>query len=265
MDADLEEVGFLARSENRLEILQLLATEPRTRGELQAETEASRVTVGRILAEFERRGWIVSAEDGFHVTAVGRSIATELRTLRETIEAADVLGPLATALPAEFMTLDVRHFRDAELVHANESDPLAVARVAADLMDDADHVRILATAVTHDTVDAQIRAAKADGQESEVVLTTNTVEAIHAEEGLAKRLRTALAMDSVSIYETEESLPISMGIYDDTTVALGVIGDESLPTATLLSRDEVILSWARGTFERYCEAARRLHLDDFPE
>ena len=263
MDVDLEAVAFIARSENRLEILHSLATEPRTRDELQAETGASRVTVSRIVAELDRRGWIVEAKDGYRVTAVGRSIANEVRTLRETLEAADVLGPFATALPSEFMTLDVRHFREAELVHASESDPLAVARVAADLMADADRAQVLASAVTSDTMDAQIRAVRDDGQVSEVVLTTNAVGAIRDDEGLIERFQTVLALDGVSAFETDAALPVSMGIYDEATVALGVIGNASVPTATLLSRDETVLSWALDTFERYRGGAHPLRREDF--
>ena len=265
MNGDLADVAFMARSENRIEILQLLAAEPRTRKNLRSETEASRVTVDRILAEFDRRGWIVSTEADIRTTAVGRGVASELSDLRDTLQAADVLGPLASSLPPDFMTIDVCHFRNAELITAHESDPFAVARVAADLMDDADRVHILATAVTSDTVDAQIRATREDDQISSVVLTTDTVSAIRDDERLAERLRIALTLEGISVFETDSELPLSMGIYDDETIGLGVIGDSAIPTATLLSTNETVLSWARETFDRYCDGARALHHTEFDE
>lgn len=265
MAGELEDVSYLARSENRIGVLEALAAGPKDRATLKAETGASRVTVGRILAELDRRGWIVATDDGFAVTAVGRAVAEEVGRLRETLEAADVLEPMADALSPEFFPVDIRRLADAEVVRADESNPLAVARVAADMMDAADRVRVLSSAVTAETVDAQIDAASERGQVSDVVLTTGAVDAIRGDEVLAERMRTALSLDGISATVAEDALPLSMGIYDDETVAIGVIDGRSMPTATLVSEDEAVLRWAQDTFERYRDDARPLRARTFAE
>jgi len=83
-------------------VLDALTTGPQDRHALETVTGASRVTVGRILAEFDRRGWAVPADDQFEITAVGRAVATDVARLRETLAAADVLEPMARSLSPEF-------------------------------------------------------------------------------------------------------------------------------------------------------------------
>ena len=55
MEGPLEEIEFLARSTNRVEVLRLLSTGPRTRRELAAATGASQATLGRIIEDFTER------------------------------------------------------------------------------------------------------------------------------------------------------------------------------------------------------------------
>lgn len=263
MTGDLEGVSYLARSENRVEVLEALAAGPTDRQALQAETDASRVTVGRILAEFERRGWIVPVDGGFRVTALGRDVATAVTDLRETLAAAAVLEPMAAALSPDFLTVDVRRLANAEVIRADESDPLAVARVAPEVMENARDVEILASAVTSDTIDAQIRAARENDQVSEVVMTTGTAAAIRGDRRLSDRVRTSLSLDGVSLFETDDDVPVSLGIYDDESVFVGVVDSGAMPTATLVSEDPVVLAWARETFDRYRENARPLRLGEF--
>ncbi|PSP90689.1 hypothetical protein BRC87_05905, partial [Halobacteriales archaeon QS_4_66_20] len=58
MSAPFEAASYLFRSERRVHVLELLAGEPRTPGELAAETDASRKTVRRALGRFEEFGWV---------------------------------------------------------------------------------------------------------------------------------------------------------------------------------------------------------------
>jgi len=58
MEAPLEEIEFLARSQNRVAVLRLLATESHTRRSLAAATGASQATLGRIPEDFTDRSWV---------------------------------------------------------------------------------------------------------------------------------------------------------------------------------------------------------------
>lgn len=58
MGTPLDDVEYLARSANRVRVLETLAKGPHDRTDLQEKTGAARATLGRILGEFEERGWI---------------------------------------------------------------------------------------------------------------------------------------------------------------------------------------------------------------
>ena len=48
----LDDIAFLARSVNRVEVLETLSSGPHNRAELQEATDISRPTVGRIVNNF---------------------------------------------------------------------------------------------------------------------------------------------------------------------------------------------------------------------
>ena len=58
METALDNVAFLANSENRVAVLKIIVEESRDRDELRDQVDASRVTIARILRELEAREWI---------------------------------------------------------------------------------------------------------------------------------------------------------------------------------------------------------------
>lgn len=58
MRTPLGDIEFLARSEHRLTVLETLPEEGLTPNELKEETGIPRATIGRILGNFEERGWV---------------------------------------------------------------------------------------------------------------------------------------------------------------------------------------------------------------
>lgn len=261
----MDDVEFLARSQNRFAVLDALTDEPHTRRELQTKTGASRVTIGRIVADLAERGWATEGDDGVAVTQIGSAVSAAFAELRATLTAADVLRPFAESLPDGFLSVDIRHFREAEVVLPSGSDPLAAARLATRLMGDADHIRVLGHAVTGETVAVQIRAASERGQRSDVVVSGNTGDAMTADPSMRDQLRTLVAMDEVTMYRYAGEAPLSIGIYDDATVAIGMIDDRSFPSAAIVSTDESVLEWAVETFEAFKNDAKQLLPADFPE
>lgn len=84
-------VEYLSRSESRVAILSALRGHPRPREELDEITSASRVTVDRVLDEFENRGWIERRNDQLRPTPTGRFLAAELDRFRNRLS--DSSGP----------------------------------------------------------------------------------------------------------------------------------------------------------------------------
>lgn len=265
MEERLDDVEFLARSAHRVAVLEAVDETPRSRQALQSTTGASRVTIGRIVTDLEQRGWIRQSDDRYHPTPVGRAIAEAFDALRGTLEAAAVLEPLTPSLPDDFLTVDINHFSDAEVSVPTPQDPLAAARAAARLMAEANHVLMLAHAVTSETVDSQIRAIEQRGQSSAVVLSAATHEAMQADPTLLDQLHRLQSHEEVRVFRYEGRLPVSMGVYDKAIVGIGTVDDAGFPNAFLVSTDDEVLTWAQQTFSTIRDQSEALPKREFPD
>lgn len=263
MRRPLESIVFLARSENRVSVLTALAEQSLDRHDLEATTGASRVTIGRILTEFEERGWVVRSGSEYETTQVGYAIATAVENLQRTVTAADKLEPLAGTVPSDFLPEDIGLFYDATVITPNKSDPFVTARKSAELMAAASATKILARAVTTETVAAQLEAAIEHDQVSSVVLSTSAYDTITADDPLSEMLASLLAVDGVQVYRYDGEIPVSLGIYDAETIAFGGTDDSSFPGPVVVSTAEPAIEWATDVYERYRDAATPVTVDEF--
>ena len=263
MDPAVEDVAFLARSPNRVAVLRALADGSLDRHDLTAAVDASRITVGRVVGDLEARNWVRREGSTYETTRLGRLVLDAFDELTAATRLSRKLGPLAEDLSTDFVDVDLRRFADAEIVRTTDADPYAVARIAAARMAGADHVRMLAHAVTSDVLDAQVEAARA-GQVSTVVLDPTLAETIRDDAGLSAGVRDLLATGRARVVAVAESIPMSVGVYDDETVMIGFTTD-GFPRAGLVTSDEAVVTWARETHDRLrCEGSE-LTSEDFPE
>lgn len=124
MDESLEDIAYLARSPNRLRVLEVLADGPRSRRELGDLTDASRATLSRVLAELDERRWIERSGDHVLATPLGRLVYEEFAPLVDAMSAADALRDVASLVPAD-AGLDLRAFADATVETPDSGDPTA--------------------------------------------------------------------------------------------------------------------------------------------
>lgn len=263
MDQALEDVAFLARSPNRVHVLEHLAESPHDRRDLEEATGASRVTLGRILSAFEDRGWIVRGERTHRTTALGDLVLEDFDALCATTETAYRFREVARYLPAAELDFDLRRLSDADLVTATPADPLAVAREAATWMRDASEVRILAHAVTSEVLGQQRDAALERDQRSEVVLSAETYDAIVDDAEMRSIFRDLLDSGKLEAYRHDGAFPFTIGVYDRRTVAIAFVDDNAYPAAAALTADEAIREWADGRLDEYRDASQPVTADEF--
>jgi DNA-binding HxlR family transcriptional regulator len=133
----LEDVAYLSRSGNRLQILDALATRAYARHELEARTTASRPTLRRILNELTERGWVERTVDGDYVaTAKGEHVIAAFTPLVGAMQTVRRLGEAVAWLPTEELTIGLHHFSDATVRRASPNDPVAEASYLLDLLRD---------------------------------------------------------------------------------------------------------------------------------
>lgn len=123
MDSPLEGIAFLARSENRVRVLRLLADGERTRRELREQLTVSRTTLARVLNEFEDRRMITRTGEGYATTPAADAILAKFVPLLETMEGVQNLGEATEWLPPPARSLEFRHRRDADVTASTGENP----------------------------------------------------------------------------------------------------------------------------------------------
>ncbi|WP_338727765.1 ArsR family transcriptional regulator [Haladaptatus sp. DJG-WS-42] len=254
MDHPLADIEFLARSTNRVVILDALAARPCTRDELKDATGASRVTLGRILADFQTRGWIRKDGNEYCASSVGRLVATQFNQLIETMETADKLHDIIQWLPADEFDFPLTRLHEATIIRPSQSDPLAPVRWAATYLRQADEVEVLTHSVAAENLEANWQAVANGTQRFSGVLTSGVVETIRQDAVLATQMAEMVETGNATVQEYGGEIPFIVMLTDDKTL-LGVDDDQGMPRALIISEDTRVRAWASDTIAEYRRAA----------
>lgn len=263
MDAALDDVAFLALSENRIALLEALSDEQtHSRTELKNSTDVSRPTLARILDDFESRAWISQIGQECQITPLGMWVHEEFTDLLAMMDTARQLRDAMRWLPEDAIDHGiVRRLNDAELVFATESDPTAPIRRSVQQLYAGTRLRFLTTQATVSYF-AMIRDNVVNhGMSVKGVMTPAVCSTLVNSTTMATLCRELYTSDDVSLFVTEEPPPILQII--DGDVGIGLLDAAKHPRGIILSDDEAILAWAEETFESYREKAVRLSSEQF--
>lgn len=254
MEAPLEEIEFLARSTNRVEILQLLATRSHTRGELAAATGASQATLGRILEDFAERSW-VKREGGKHVaTATGELVADGIDDLVAVLETEGKLRDIVAYLPTAELRFDLRRLADATVTVPSRTRPSAPLQRVLDGMKGATTLRAFSHTLNEQSLATAHDRVTAGEQTFEAVLSVSAIEALTTDSQLWTRVRALADHDDAAIRVSREEVPLSVTVADGTVYLL-VRDEGGILRASIDTDDTVVHEWAMETFSDSWEQA----------
>lgn len=257
MDTALEEIEFLALSENRVEVLDLLSGGAYTRHELESEVGASQPTLGRVLRDLSDRRWITREGNRYEATATGEMVAEGFTDLVEILETERRLREVIEWLPTDEMTFDVRHLANATITRPSQTRPNAPVKRVLDLLGDADDVRIISHAFNEESLEV-IRKRTVDGNQTfRGVFSPSAVDAIAHDSALRRRLESLLVSESAEIRIYDGEIPLAVTIVDES-VHLLLRDDDGLLRAALDTDDPAVVSWATGVHDRYWRDASSL-------
>ncbi|WP_435361724.1 helix-turn-helix transcriptional regulator [Haloarchaeobius sp. DFWS5] len=262
MNSPREEVTFVARSENRVAVLSTMDDRPITRTDLEERANVSRVTLGRILADFEDRGWVEETGGGYNRTPTGEMVAGALDELFETIAVARKLDSVVQWLPTEEMPFDLQRLGSADVTLPGPADPAAPTRRAGQRLRDTVHVRLLMSVIVAEVVEACWDATVNGNQQFEGVFTPEVAETMVTDPTMSAQVAEMVQTDQVTIYLTEEPFPFIQGLLDDI-VAFGVTDEENLPRAYFETQDETVRAWVESTYTHYRNRAEEVTPESF--
>ncbi|WP_424000200.1 helix-turn-helix transcriptional regulator [Haloarcula salina] len=255
----VEYMAFLARSEHRLRVLDLLADGERSREELREPLEATRVTLSRILGDLEDRGLVrrTNVGRGYELTPFGEVVHRDFAQLLGTVSVGQAFPDLVSRLPTDWFDFDLRCLADGEHVHGKSADPLAAARVVANALRDGSSCEALVGTFTSLPMHAHEEDIR-EGTDAEahVVFDANVTKTMLEDQSLrATWQRIEAATDGTVYYSLDERLPCTVDLIDDETVFLTVSRGERADFDIVSCSHPDVLAWADHVIGEYRDRA----------
>lgn len=249
MSAPLDDIRFLADSENRVHAIDALVEEPRTRPELRDETGASAATISRMLRAFESRGWVYRDGNRCALTPLGTYIASAFADLHGRVRTAHDLHGLFAYLPLEQLGIDVDSLAGARVTVPLAENPMAIATRIREVELQSTRSRSLASFFPEPCIDSRHAAVVGDAQTFETVVTSAVVETAMSLD-CATKFEELVSAGRCSVYVYDGDVACS-GMVNDGTVLLVVKDDRNATVGLIETDDEVVVERFLETFEEY--------------
>ncbi len=264
-DADpLEEIEFLARSANRIEVLAALVEEPRTRQALANSVGVSQPTLGRILRDLTERTWVAAEDDRYRATATGKLVATGITDLRERLATETKLREVIEWIPTDAVDVELHHFADAEITTPSQTRPNAPIKRMLELLGETDHALLLSHAFNEQKLQLIRDRTVAGEMTTRGVFGKDAIEAIEATADLKEMLADIVASEAAEIRVVSADIPVAVEVTDSRTHLL-FRNDEGIVRASLDTDDETVRAWAENLHEKYWTTGTPLSVDDIGE
>jgi predicted transcriptional regulator len=257
MGPSLELVTFVARAENRVEVLLSLSTAPVTRPELQEATDIPRATLSRILADFDDRELLYRDGYEYVLTPLGELLAAEIGSLLDSVEAMQRLEDVRRWLSIDEFDFPVERLVDADVVVPSTPDPTATIRRMEELLGEARRVRLVANSIVPGCLEALWREVTAGRQTLAWVTTPAALEVVTDDPELTQWTRELLETEDASVYVHEDGFPQVLCVVDETV--LTPVSDETGSVqGHVETEDEVFRSWSEEAIAAYVREAEPL-------
>ncbi|MFC5972162.1 helix-turn-helix transcriptional regulator [Halomarina salina] len=255
MSSPLSDLEFLARSENRVAVLAALREGAATRRDLRETLDVERVTLGRILADFEERSWAVDADGTYRLTVVGEIVADTLAEAVDAIESARTLEPLVGLLPFEEFDVEPTRFQGATVTEATVGDPYRPVRRFMELLDGSSSLRGYDTTTIAPLYVDDVRENVLGGMTTDVVYLPTVAEQLVED----YRDAVAAAVEAGHLrLRVDDSLPFGLAVFDDR-VGVGVYDDANGMLSVFVDTDDpAVREWAVESFATHWSRATPL-------
>lgn len=261
----LEDVAFLARSGNRVQVLERLTetgSEPAPLGydprELQEITGASEATLSRILNEFQERDWARRTTEGNYVaTPQGEHVAADFEPFIKSMETNRKLGAALGSIPPDELTIDLHHFQDATIRQQKPDEPIGMMYLEA--YRETTSFYCLTWFASDPALGMAIENGVLNGRittyEGITASSANPIRDNH--KGPPDMRKIIDAGGRLFVYDGR--LPCNIFILDD------LVFISSDFRYIIESGNETVRDWALDMVERYRVESREVTVDEFPE
>ncbi|WP_254531278.1 helix-turn-helix transcriptional regulator [Natrinema gelatinilyticum] len=254
----LEEIEFLARSPNRVTVLDALTRGPIGRYELEDSIGVTRATLGRVLEDFEERGWVREDDRQYQTTQLGTYVSREITNILERFEPVPALNEVAQWFPDEGFGFDLRNLAGSRIIRSTKRNAIAPTAHISKRIRTADRVRLITYSVLPNVMDECWRGIVDGALELEGVLDTGTLESFGTDPQMIEQAREMIETGHSEVYVYNGTIPSTVFIVDDV-VLLCLSGSQGAPLAVIETDDEAVHSWAESTIDDLRDDGERLN------
>jgi predicted transcriptional regulator len=257
----LEEVEFLARSVNRIEVLRTLAADAYSRRELGDAVSASQPTIGRVLNDLRDRNWVAYDGERYAATATGELVADGITDLRSRLETEAHLRDVIEFLPTDVIDVDLRAFADATITTPTGTRPNAPIERMVQLLRETTDARLLSHSFNRQKLDCIHEQTVEGTLTTRGVFTADAIEAVGDDPMLRSKLAAVVAADAADIRRTTEPIPVAVEVTDARTHLL-LRDADGIVRASMDTADGRVRSWAVELVEEYWDRATPVTPED---
>ncbi|NLV11818.1 helix-turn-helix transcriptional regulator [Haloarcula argentinensis] len=255
----VESVAFLARSEHRFQVLDLLADGARTREGLDDRMDATRVTLSRILSDLEDQEFIqqTHTDSLYELSTFGELVHRDFARLLGTVSVGQKYPKLVSRLPTDWFDFEPQCLVDGEQIHGKSADPLAAARVVANAIKDGSSCRALVGTFTSLPMHAYEEDIRAGGDTDMCVVFDSVVTETMLEDQSLRAKWQAIedATDSTIYYSLDEQVPCTVDLIDDKRVFLTVDREQEPGFDIISCTHPDVVAWADRVISEYRDLA----------
>lgn len=259
----LNDLEFLTRSSNRLDVLDAILDTPRSRRELRDDTAFSRVTLSRILNDLTERGWVAPRNGHYEITPEGAIVGAEVRRLVTNLDAVDTLGETLAWLPTDQFDFELGRLANAEVLVPDGYDLTGQIRWVAHRVRNGGYIRSVGTWVAAEILESFVELTTTGNCRFEGVVEASVVDHVRADAELQPLVEALLESDQVCLYKYEGAeAKTTMSVFPDGVLLCGRRDAQSFPQA-VGSTDDTVVAWATAHFESLRDESILLTSDAF--
>ncbi len=237
-------------------VLEACRTQPCSRRELVEVTDTSRTTIYRMTVALEEKGLLEETTDGYRTTPRGRATSSLVKRYLSGVEALDNLDRLFDLVDHPELTDHAHLLADARVTTANPSDPYRVVDRVVERFEAMTRSRGTITSTTSIRALDRVLPMLAEKESIERIFASDAIEA-HENYG-GDAFEEALDTESLRILVTDEPVPFTFAIDDESVSIVGHDPATGLPTVHVESDHDRTRVWLERLYDQCRDSARKI-------
>ncbi|MDG5821553.1 ArsR family transcriptional regulator [Natronococcus sp. A-GB7] len=241
----------------RSELLQALASTPRTKSELSQKLPISRSTVSRGLKVYEEHDCVEQDKEKYRITTTGLLALTAYNRYIESISSVIVSSGELNSLP-EKASVDISFVRNAQRYPADPSVPGMAFEASNEIIRSSDHFLGLAPVALPSYPRSLYEILQEQDLQAEIVIEKYILKRL--QESCSDVMQRLEQMESVSFWLATQPLPYSIWIAksaEQNHAGLTIHANGGVQ-AVLINNDPKAVNWALNQYQEFRDEAAPL-------